>query len=81
MRRLKETGILGIILLAATTPENLMLWGLLLIVCIGMYIAADRIGDKEKASGRAGTRTDAKAAKHTSESGCDQYSICRNKRQ
>lgn len=60
MRRLKETGILGIILLAATTPENLMLWGLLLIVCVGMVIAADRIGGKEKAPGRAGTRTDAR---------------------
>lgn len=36
MRRLKVTGILGIILLAATTPENLILWGLLLIVCIGI---------------------------------------------
>ena len=81
MRRLKETGILGIILLAATTPENLMLWGLLLIVCIGMYIAADRIGDKEKASDRAGTRTDAKAAKHTSVSGCNQYSISGRNRQ
>lgn len=81
MRRLKETGILGIILLAATTPENLMLWGLLLIVCVGMVIAADRIGDKEKAPGRAGTRTDAKAAKHTSEPGCDQYITARSKRQ
>lgn len=39
---MKETGILGIILLAATTPENLILWGLLLICCIGMYIAADK---------------------------------------
>ena len=57
---MKKTGILGLILLAATTPENLMLWGLLLIVCVGMVIAADRIGDKEKALGRAGTRTDAR---------------------
>ena len=56
---MKETGILGIILLAATTPENLILWGLLGIVCIGMYIAADRIEGKEKAPGRADTRTDA----------------------
>ena len=78
---MKETGILGIILLAATTPENLILWGLLLIVCIGMYIAADRIGDKEKAPGRAGTRTDAKAAKNTSVSGCNQYSISGRNRQ
>ena len=57
---MKKTGILGLILLAATTPENLMLWGLLLIVCVGMVIAADRIGDKEKAPGRADTRTDAR---------------------
>ena len=57
---MKETGILGIILLAATTPENLLLWGLLGIVCIGMAVAADRIEDKGKASGRAGTRTDAR---------------------
>lgn len=56
---MKETGILGLILLAATTPENLMLWGLLGIVCIGMVVAADRIEDKGKAPGRAGTRTDA----------------------
>lgn len=39
---MKETGILGIILLAATTPENLLLWGLLLIVCIRMYVVADK---------------------------------------
>ena len=57
---MKEAGILGIILLAATAPENLLLWGLLILICIGMYIAADRIADKEKAPGRAGTRTDAR---------------------
>ena len=57
---MKETGVLGLILLAATTPENLLLWGLLLICCIGIYIAADQIEDKEKAPGRAGTRTDAR---------------------
>lgn len=81
MKRLKEMGILGIILLAATTPENLMLWGLLILICIGMVVAADRAEQKEKAPGRAGTRTDAKAAKHTSESGCDQYITARSKRQ
>lgn len=81
MKRLKETGILGVILLAATAPENRMLWGLLLIVCIGMVIAADRAEKKEKASGRAGTRTDAKTAKNTRESGCDQYITARSKRQ
>ena len=56
---MKETGVLGLILLAATTPENLLLWGLLGIVCIGMVVAADRIEGKEQAPGRAGTRTDA----------------------
>ena len=39
---MKETGILGVILLAATAPENLMLWGLLILICIGMVVAADR---------------------------------------
>lgn len=39
---MKETGILGIILLAATTPENMLLWGLLLIVCVGMVAATDK---------------------------------------
>ena len=55
---MKEMGTLGVILLAATAPENLMLWGLLILICIGMVVAADRAEQKEKAPGRAGTRTD-----------------------
>ena len=39
---MKEMGILGLILLAATTPENMLLWGVLMIVCIGMVVAADK---------------------------------------
>lgn len=41
---MKECGTLGFVLALAVTPRNLLLWGGLLIVCIGMYIAGERSG-------------------------------------
>ena len=41
---MKKFGTLGFVLALAVTPRNLLLWGGLLIVCIGMYIAGERTG-------------------------------------
>ncbi len=60
---MKECGTLGFVLALAVTPRNLLLWGGLLIVCIGMYIAGERAEGTKKAPDRAGTRPDAGAVK------------------
>ena len=60
---MKELGALGFVLALAVTPRNLLLWGGLLIVCIGMYIAGERAEGTKKAPDRAGTRPDAGAVK------------------
>lgn len=47
---MRELGTLGVVLALATTPRNLLLWGGLLIACVGMYIAGERpSGQKESA--------------------------------
>ena len=60
---MKECGTLGFVLALAVTPRNLLLWGGLLIVCIGMYIAGERAEATKKAPDRADTRTNAGAVK------------------
>ena len=65
---MKETGILGCILLAATTPTNLLLWGGLGIVCIGMYLAGEAVDWQsaeatKNAPAREATREDAGSQK------------------
>ena len=63
---MKKVGMIGAILLLATTPANLLIWGGLLIVCTGMALAAE--GDLQKARpGRAGdTAGRGKSAKRLS---------------
>lgn len=60
---MKECGTLGFVLALAVTPRNLLLWGGLLIACMGMYIAGEQAAGIKKAPDRAGTRTDAGAVK------------------
>lgn len=60
---MRELGTLGVVLALATTPRNLLLWGGLLIACMGMYIAGEQAAGIKKAPDRAGTRTDAGAVK------------------
>lgn len=47
---MKEFGTLGFVLALAVTPRNLLLWGSLLIVCIGMYIAGERAGTTKESA-------------------------------
>nr|DAW55841.1 MAG TPA: hypothetical protein [Caudoviricetes sp.] len=60
---MKECGTLGFVLALAVTPRNLLLWGGLLIACVGMYIAGERAEGTKKTPDRAVTRPDAGAVK------------------
>ena len=60
---MKECGTLGFVLALAVTPRNLLLWGGLLIVCIGMYIAGERSGATKESACQSSSSDKRKAVK------------------
>lgn len=42
MKTIKTAAVLFFILLLATQPDEVVLWGVMLAACVGMYIAAER---------------------------------------
>lgn len=47
MKTIKTIAALGFILLLATQPGNLVLWGIMTAVCAGAYWAAERSEESE----------------------------------
>ena len=62
---MKELGALGFILAAAVTPRNLLLWGCLLIACVGMYIAGEQAGTTKNAPVRDGNHRQTRGSQNT----------------
>lgn len=52
MKTLKTIMALAIILLMAVQPDDIVLWGIVLATCAGIYSAAERGEQSEKRTGK-----------------------------